>query len=149
MIDEILEKYPNNVNVEIKNFPLGFHKQAYRAAQYALAAHQQGKYQEMYHAIFLNYKKLKENQDWPLEIAQSLGLNMEQFLKDFSSDKIKKQIDLEIEQLKNAGFEKISVPKFAIYSSENQEIREIINIKRTIEDFSKLINSELDLINNY
>ena len=86
--------YPNNVNVEIKNFPLGFHKQAYRAAQYALAAHQQGKYQEMYHAIFLNYKKLKENQDWPLEIAQSLGLNMEQFLKDFSSDKIKKQIDV-------------------------------------------------------
>ena len=103
----------------------------------------------MYHTIFLDYKKLKENQDWPLEIAQRLGLDMNQFVKDFSSDKIKKQIDLEIEQLKNAGFEKISVPKFAIYSSENQEIREIIKVNRTIEDFSKLINNELDLINNY
>tara|TARA_B100000131_G_scaffold320163_1_gene367620 strand:- start:2020 stop:2460 length:441 start_codon:yes stop_codon:yes gene_type:complete len=146
LIDEILEKYPNNVNVEIKNFPLNFHKQAYKAAQYALAAHQQGKFQEMYHTIFLDYKKLKENPDWPLEIAQSLGLDMNQFVKDFNSDKIKSQINIEMEQLKNANFEKISVPKFAIYSSENQEIREI-TVNRTIEDFSKLINEELDLIN--
>ena len=39
----------------IKNFPLGSHKQARKAAQYSLAAHKQGKYKEMYHAIFESY----------------------------------------------------------------------------------------------
>ena len=42
MVDEILEKYPNDVKVVIKNFPLGSHKQARKAAAYALAAREQG-----------------------------------------------------------------------------------------------------------
>ena len=49
MIDEVLAKYPNDVKVVIKNFPLGSHKQARKAAQYALAADKQGKFKEMYH----------------------------------------------------------------------------------------------------
>mgnify|MGYP000860373757 CR=1 FL=1 len=56
MVDDILEKYPNDVKVVIKNFPLGSHKQARKAAQYALAAHKQGKYKEMYHKIFDDFK---------------------------------------------------------------------------------------------
>ena len=42
MVDEILEKYPNDVKVVVKNFPLGSHKQARKAAAYALAAREQG-----------------------------------------------------------------------------------------------------------
>jgi protein-disulfide isomerase len=58
LVDDILAKYPNDVKVVIKNFPLSLHKQAYKAAQYALAANEQGKYKEMYHAIFDDYKNL-------------------------------------------------------------------------------------------
>ena len=32
----------------------------------------------------------KSNEDWPFEIAQDLGLDMNKFVKDFSSEKIKK-----------------------------------------------------------
>ena len=52
LIDDILAKYPNDVKVVVKNFPLSFHKQAEKAAKYAYAAHKQGKYKEMYHMIF-------------------------------------------------------------------------------------------------
>jgi predicted DsbA family dithiol-disulfide isomerase len=135
LVDDILAKYPNDVKVVIKNFPLSFHKQAYKAAQYALAAHAQGKYKEMYKAIFANYKKLKSNEDWPLEIAQDLGLDMNQFVKDFSSDKIKKQIDLEMNQFRNSGIPRLAVPKFLIQGKEPQG--------RDLATFSAMIDAEL------
>ena len=135
MVDDILAKYPNDVKVVIKNFPLSFHKQAYKAAQYALAAHEQGKYKEMYYAIFKDYKKLKSNEDWPLEIAQELGLDMNQFVKDFSSDKIKKQIDLEMNQFRNSGIPRLAVPKFLIQGKEPQG--------RDLATFSAMIDAEL------
>jgi len=138
LVDSILNKYPNDVKVVIKNFPLSFHKQAYKAAQYALAANEQGKYKEMYHAIFADYKKLKSNEDWPLEIAQSLGLDMNKFVKDFGSDKIKKQLDLEINQFKNLNFERESVPKFLIQGKEFLG-------QRDVKSFSNIIDTELKL----
>ena len=135
MIDDILEKYPNDVKVVIKNFPLSFHKQAYKAAQYSLAANEQGKYKEMYYAIFDDYQKLENNEDWPLEIAQSLGLDMNKFVKDFSSDKIKKQLDLEINQFRNSGIPRLAVPKFLIQGKEPQG--------RSVEAFSTAIDKIL------
>ena len=82
LIDEVLEKYPNDVKVVIKNFPLSFHKEARKAAKYALAAGRQGKYKEMYHMIMENYRALKNNEDLPLEYAATLGLNIEKFKRD-------------------------------------------------------------------
>ena len=87
-MDDILKKYPNDVKVVIKNFPLSFHKQARRAAQYSLAAHRQGKFKEMYHGIFDEYRKLKTNEDLPLEIAERLGLDMEKFKRDANDPEI-------------------------------------------------------------
>ena len=135
MVDDILAKYPNDVKVVIKNFPLSFHKQAYKAAQYALAAHEQGKYKEMYKAIFANYGNLKKNEDWPLEIAQDLELDMNQFVKDFSSPKIKKQLDLEINQFRNSGIPRLAVPKFLIQGKEPKG--------RDLATFSAMIDAEL------
>tara|TARA_Y100001970_G_C13818652_1_gene643670 strand:- start:254 stop:673 length:420 start_codon:yes stop_codon:yes gene_type:complete len=135
LIDEILAKYPNDVKVVVKNFPLSFHKQAYKAAQYSLAAHEQGKYKEMMKAIFASYKTLKTNEDMPLEIAKSLGLDMNKFVQDFSSEKIKKQIDLEMNQFRNSGIPRLAVPKFLIQGKEPQG--------RDIGTFSAMIDAEL------
>ena len=135
LVNEILKKYPKDVKVVIKNSPLSFHKQAYKAAQYALAANEQGKYKEMYYAIFKDYKKLKSNEDWPLEIAQGLGLDMNKFVQDFSSDRIKKQIDLEMDQFRKSGIPRLAVPKFLIQGKEPQG--------RDINTFSAMIDAEL------
>ena len=43
LIDDILKKYPKDVKVVLKNFPLSFHKQAMKAARYVLAADRQGR----------------------------------------------------------------------------------------------------------
>ncbi len=135
MIDEILEKYPNDVKVVIKNFPLSFHKQAYKAAQYALAAHKQGKYKDMYHKIMENFRQLKANEDLPLEYARDLGLDMNQFIRDFESPDTKSQIDLEIKQLRESGIPRLAVPKFLVQGKEPQG--------RDIATFSAMIDAEL------
>jgi len=135
LIDNLLEKYPNDIKVVIKNFPLPNHKQAMKAAQYALAAHKQGKYKEMYHFIFSNYTKLTDNEDLPLKYAKKLGLNMDQFIQDFESQEILRQIELEINQLKNSGIPRLAVPKFLINGKE-------VN-KKTFEEFSNTIEQIL------
>ena len=135
MVTDILAKYPNDVKVVIKNFPLSFHKQAKRAAKYSLAAARQGKYKEMYHGIMENYKLLKGNEDYPLQIAEELGLNMEQFKKDVNDPAIAAQIEKEINQLKTSGIPRLSVPKFLVAGKEPQG--------RDLGTFSAMIDEAL------
>ena len=80
MVDDILKKYPDDVKVVIKNFPLSFHKQAKLAAQYCLAAREQGglkAYKELYKKIFDNFRSLKSNPDLPVQLAKEMGLDID------------------------------------------------------------------------
>ena len=135
MIDEVLAKYPNDVKVVIKNFPLGSHKQARKAAKYALAADRQGKYKEMYHKVMENFRDLKTNEDLPLEYAKDINLDINQFIQDCESKAISNQIELEMNQLLNSGIPRIAVPKFLIQGKEPKE--------KTLEAFSSIIDQAL------
>ena len=135
MVDDVLKKYPNDVKVIVKNFPLGFHKQARRAAQYALAADKQGKYKEMYHAIMNDFRKLKTNEDYPLELAANLNLDVEKLKLDANDPAIDAQIEKEINQLRNSGIPRLAVPKFLVAGKEPQG--------RSLAAFSTIIDAEL------
>ena len=134
-MDDILKKYPDDVKVVIKNFPLSFHKQARKAAQYSLAAHRQGKYKEMYHAIFEDFRQLKTNEDYPLELAAKLGLDVDQLKRDVNDPEIDAQIQKEFDQLRNSGIPRMSVPKFLVADKEPQG--------RDLGTFSAMIDAEL------
>ena len=135
MVDDILKKYPNDVKLVIKNFPLSFHKQAMQAAKYVLAAKNQGKYDELYHRVMENYRQLKTNQDLPLEFAAEMGLDTYQLKIDANSPIIANQIQLEIDEIKNSGIPRMSVPKFLINGKEPQG--------RSLDAFSLMIEVEL------
>ena len=146
MIDEVLEKYPNDVKVVIKNFPLSSHKQARKAAQYALAADRQGKFKEMYHRIFEDYKQLRSNEDLPKQIAAELGLDIARLMEDMNDKAISDLIDFEYSQLtslRNAYPEteeyaagvRLAVPKFFINGREP--------LSRSVAAFSAMIEEEL------
>ena len=136
-MDDILAKYPNDVRVVIKNFPLSSHKQARRAAQYALAAEKikPGSYKEMYHKIFADYRSLRSNPDMPLEVAKSLGIDVDALVAAANDPAIDAQIEKEINQLKNAGFPRLAVPKFLVAGKEPQG--------RSLDAWSTLIEAEL------
>ena len=135
MMDDIEKKYPNDVRVVIKHFPLSFHKQAKKSALYSMAAERQGKFKEMYHKIMANYKSLKSNEDLPRQYAQEMGLDMVQFDKDMQDPAMEARLNKETNQLRQSGIPRLSVPKFLINGKEPQG--------RSLEIFSSIIDAEL------
>jgi len=123
--------------------PLSFHKQARKAAKYALAAGEQGKYKEMFKMIFSNYRGLKTNEDLPLQYAIELGLDVEKLKRDMNSPKLEALIKEEENQLRNSGL-RASVPKFIIGTDNNGTVtaREPVG-KRDNPTFSAIIDEEL------
>jgi protein-disulfide isomerase len=94
LLRQVLEKYPNDVKLVVKHFPLPMHVYARKAAIAALAAGRQGRFWEIHEKLFANQKDLS---DAKVEaIAQELGLNMEQFNKDLKDSAIASLIDRDI-----------------------------------------------------
>ena len=90
----MLEKYPNDVKLVIKHFPLAMHDYARKAAISALAAGKQGKFWEVHEKLFANQKDLS---DTKVEaIAGEIGLDMEQFKKDLKDPAIASLIDRDL-----------------------------------------------------
>ena len=133
MIDDIIKKYPNDVRVVVKQFPLSFHKQARKASLYVLAAERQGKYEEMSNKIFENYRNLKSNEDLPRQYAEELGLDMAKFDKDMQDPALEARINKEMNQMKQSGMPRMSVPKFLINGKEPQGKRDLANYSAIIE----------------
>lgn len=84
-IDELLKLYPDEIRVFFAQHPLAFHKEAEPASRAAYAAWKQDKYWAMHKALFENQKSLSD--DFYLEQAQELGLDIDKFKRDKESDK--------------------------------------------------------------
>ena len=133
LIDDLLKKYPNDLRVVVKQFPLSFHKQARKASIYVLAAEKQGKYMEMSNKIFENYRQLKSNEDLPRQYAEELGLDMVKFDQDVKDPALDARIEREMQQMKQSGIPRMSVPKFLINGKEPQGKRDVANYSAFIE----------------
>jgi protein-disulfide isomerase len=97
----VLVKYPDNVKLVIKHFPIPNHKFAYKAATAALAANMQGKFWEFHSKLSKNYRTINDAKIQ--EIAKELGLNMEKFDKDMQSPAIKSLIARDMNNARQAG----------------------------------------------
>lgn len=97
-LDEVLkdEEVASQVRVVVKQFPLGFHKNAHLASQAALAAHAQGKFWEYHDILWDNTRAL----DRPsLErYAEEVGLNVDAFKKALDDGTYKAQVDAEFKE---------------------------------------------------
>jgi protein-disulfide isomerase len=93
-VDAILAAYPKDVKLIYKQFPLSMHPHAEMAAEASLAAREQGKFWEMYEALFKNYRQLSQAKI--SEIAKSLGLDMSKFEAEVSSGKYKSEVKKDI-----------------------------------------------------
>jgi len=90
----VLEKYPKDVKLVIKHFPI--HSFSKKAATAALAAAKQGRFWEIHEKLFSNQKELNEAKVGT--IAQELGLNMEQFKQDLKDPNIGSLINRDLNE---------------------------------------------------
>ncbi|MEW5807203.1 MAG: thioredoxin domain-containing protein [Acidobacteriota bacterium] len=83
ILNQISEKYPNDVKHVFKNFPLErIHGLARMAAKAALAAGEQGKFWEMRQKLFDNFRTISKESI--TKFATELGLNREKFENDLN-----------------------------------------------------------------
>jgi protein-disulfide isomerase len=101
VLEQVLEKYPNQVKLVFKNFPLRNHKFAMEAAIAALAAKKQGKFWEFHDLLFKNYNRLNEQK--VKDIAQQLNLDMEKFEKDRKDPQLMALITRDLTEGSRAG----------------------------------------------
>jgi protein-disulfide isomerase len=97
----VLEKYPQQVKLVFKNFPLASHAFARKAALAALAANAQGKFWEFHDALLKNYNKLDDAKIQ--QIAKDLGLNMEKFNKEMGDPALEKLVARDVKDGGEAG----------------------------------------------
>jgi protein-disulfide isomerase len=90
----LLEKYPLQVRLIFKNYPLRRHRFAKKAAIAAFAARRQGRFWEYHDLLFQNGDSLSDQKF--LQIARELGLNLEQFEKDINDLKIVARVNQDI-----------------------------------------------------
>lgn len=82
-LEQLLEKYPADVRIVFKNFPIRSHKYAFKAAMAALAAGRQEKFWEFHDELFKNYNRLNDQKIQ--EIGKQLGLDQAKFVEHLKS----------------------------------------------------------------
>lgn len=96
----MLEKYPKEVKLVEKNFPLQMHQFARKASAAALAANAQGKFWEYHYKIFENMSILSDAKF--MDIAKEMNLDLDKFGKDMNSPAIQNLINRDLSEGKQA-----------------------------------------------
>lgn len=102
-IHQVLKLFPNDVKYVIKHFPLSSHKFSRAGAMAALAAGKQNKFWEFHEKLLENYNKL--NEEKIVEVADTLGLDMDRFEKDRNLASSRELIKADMKNGKEVGVE--------------------------------------------
>ena len=97
----MFEQNKNEVKIVFKNFPLRNHKFAGPAAIAALAANKQGNFWELHDQLYENYNRLNDQKI--RELAQQVGLNMEEFDQDMKDPELKAIVGRDFQDGARAG----------------------------------------------
>jgi protein-disulfide isomerase len=83
MLEQVQKRYGASMRHVFRNFPLGMHKEAPKAAEAGLCANEQGKFWEMHDKMFANQRSLQVPE--LKRYATELGLDAEKFAQCLDS----------------------------------------------------------------
>lgn len=138
-VKTVKEAYKDTVRFEIKNFPISSsHKNALAAASAAQAAAKQSKFFEMHDKLFDTQKEWESRED-RVELfegyAKEIGLDIEQFRKDYSSKETSAVIRADLKEVQALGGN--GTPTFALNG------KKIETPDNTIEAISAILDKAL------
>lgn len=137
LVKQLTGEFKNDLTFVFRNFPLQQHKNALPAAYSAEAAGLQHKYWEMHDMIYENQSQWSEAdnaQDIFAGYAQKLGLNLEQFKKDLSTDSIKQKVDRDLQDGNTVGVN--ATPTFFLDSEKLEN-------PSSYDDFKTLVKAAI------
>jgi protein-disulfide isomerase len=100
----VVEKYPDQVQLVFKHYPLSAHQHAENAARAAVAAQKQGKFWPLQQALF---ESQKTGLDEPniMKLARDAGLDMKGFESDIASEATADSVARDRKQADELGLE--------------------------------------------
>jgi protein-disulfide isomerase len=132
VVKQVLGRYPTQVKLVFKSFPLDNHPKARPAAEAALCAEEQGKFWEMHDALFAKAPQIAPEQ--LSAIATGLGLDAAKFDECVKAKRFAAQIDADLAEGKKAGV--AGTPAFYVNGVP-------IAGGRSVDEFAKAIDAEL------
>jgi protein-disulfide isomerase len=97
----VVNKFPKDVRLVFKQFPLDSHAQAEFGAEAALAAQAQGKFWEMHDRMYAGFPDLSRNT--VLRYAKEIGLDMNRFTAELDGHKYRARVMSEEHEGEDAG----------------------------------------------
>lgn len=128
-VDALLAKYPKDVRVVYKQFPLDQHAQAQIAAEGSLAAHAQGKFWQLHDKMYSDISDLSKER--LLVYAKQIGVDVTKFQADLNSRKWEKEVNREREEGETFGVN--STPTFFINGKKYNGAWEVAALAPIIE----------------
>lgn len=137
LVKELKEEYKSAIRVVIRYYPLPGHPNSMTAARIVEAAGKQGKFWEMHNLLFetqKNWGERKQSDDYFLQLASTLSLDMVQLKADFKSDEVLERVTRD--KLEGTKIGVSGTPSFFLNGKKLQN-------PRSIADFKTLINAAI------
>lgn len=133
-IKKLIKTYPGKIKLVYKNFPLGFHGEAFIAAEAGLCAKEQSEssFWKLHNEMFADHKGLKR--PGLKSKAQKIGLNVANFEKCMDERHYQSDVNNDLAEGKKFGVS--STPMFFVNGL-------IVKGAQPFEVFAKIIDSEL------
>jgi protein-disulfide isomerase len=101
MFSELLQRYPDQIKIVYKNYPLRSHRFARKAASIVMAAHLEGNFWPIHDRIFENYRNLNDARlD---QIRKEFNFDTPEFKALMNSPEVAAMIQSDVDQGKNFG----------------------------------------------
>lgn len=133
-MQELQDRYGDDLAIVTFHFPLPFHKQAKHAARAVIAAGKQDKAHAMRTLIFENQQQLKSAADIDAHLAshaKELGLNVKKFKKDYASKSTSQKVSDDMELGKDVEIR--GTPHFFVEDQRVVGSQPIENFEREID----------------
>ena len=143
VLQTLLEQSGSDLRIVYRHFPLPQHRNAKKAAIAAQAAAGQDAFWEYHDLLFQNQQAL--DSESLVSYAKQLGLNVEQFEKDITSDKFKNEVEEDMKAGTKLGVNstptfflngrRLEIQQFEdLYSEVNLQIQKVKRPKATPSD---------------
>lgn len=138
-IEKLYEEFSDEMVLVYRHFPLiSIHKNAVASSKAAVSAGLQGKFWEMHEKLYSTQLEW-ENESGVEKIfigyAEELGLNIEQFVKDYESDAVEEKVNGDLLSANRLGLN--STPSFILNGKK-------IKNPRNFDEFKAVILKEIE-----
>lgn len=152
-VKQVVAQFNSDIRFQFRNLPLSsVHRNAFAAARAAEAASYQNKYWEMHDALYENQSSWAAStapQTLFTDYARQLGLNVDQFKKDYQSQKVNDAINADLEAFNQTG-QQMSTPSFFLNGRylPNGLIADQKTGQPSIEKLTAVIKAEINKKNS-